>query len=214
MGPREAMGGLGGRAPVGKGRLTGGSWGRGRHSRRGRCRVSRPGCAEQAQQAPWACPATAVPVHRPASRWWRRRPPVVPQAAAAGQHTDRERVCRAQIMSKKVVEPYRKYLDVQKIFRNKYVLKAGGAGGLVAVTVVGARDVGAAAATATVSRPGVGHRSIRAAALPWGKSTLQVDGVMTGTVSQGRAPQQQGSCPSVGQVNPRRRHGQQCSSPQ
>ncbi len=44
-------------------------------------------------------------------------------------------------MCKKVVEPNRKFLDVIKIYKSKFVAKAGGQGGLVTVTVIGARDV-------------------------------------------------------------------------
>ena len=44
-------------------------------------------------------------------------------------------------MNKRVVEPNRKKLDIQKIYRNKHVLKAGGPGGLVCITIVGARWV-------------------------------------------------------------------------
>ncbi|GAX81770.1 hypothetical protein CEUSTIGMA_g9198.t1 [Chlamydomonas eustigma] len=44
-------------------------------------------------------------------------------------------------MSKKIVEPNRRYFDVQKVYLNKFVAKSGGPGGLLTVVIVGARDV-------------------------------------------------------------------------
>jgi hypothetical protein len=47
----------------------------------------------------------------------------------------------AQAMTRKVVEPNRRAVDVQKIYRNKHLAKIGGPGGVLRVLVVGARNL-------------------------------------------------------------------------
>ncbi|KAG1681000.1 hypothetical protein FOA52_009959 [Chlamydomonas sp. UWO 241] len=68
------------------------------------------------------------------------------------------RAALLKAMSKKVVEPHRKFLDVAKLFHSKYVMKSGGPGGLLTVTVIGARDVGPRSASGGVVDPFVEMR--------------------------------------------------------